>query len=306
MGRTPALDFIPFALKDWAYSIVIGFCVVSYWRGTWTLLDIWMCNQPSDASLFEGNTFCFMVDALAEESDGGGPTADLRKDSARLSYGIGLALLFLGVALTWSGSWLPRIESTPDGTAVPGKVTPSLAIVRFFIVYLLGASAVCLWRGIWYWADHWILVTKLVASYWTTSLVGSTVAFCLGAGASILAPPAIFLLDGPGANPPPIAVTILSSYYSVTLPADQKPPKLSLLVRVVDLFGSFVFLPFCVVFFWRGSWLLLGESTLHGYMLCLLKFFLFWAPLFPTQLLLPLFPTQLFRQLSVGIHPFES
>ena len=94
MGKTPSLDFIPFALKDWAYSIVISFCVVSYWRGTWTLLDIWMCNQPSDASLFEGNTFCFMVDALAEESDGGGPTADLRKDSARLSYGIGLALLF--------------------------------------------------------------------------------------------------------------------------------------------------------------------------------------------------------------------
>lgn len=265
MGKTPSLDFIPFALKDWAYSIVIGFCVVSYWRGTWTLLDIWMCNQPSDASLLEGNTFCFMVDALAEESDGGGPTADLRKDSARLSYGIGLALLFLGVTLTWSGSWLPRIESTPDGTAVPGKVTPSLAIVRFFIVYLLGASAVCLWRGIWYWADHWILVTKPVASYWTTSLVGSTVAFCLGAGASILAPPAIFLLDGPGANPPPIAVTILSSYYSVTLPADEKPPKLSLLVRVVDLFGSFVFLPFCVVCFWRGSWLLLGERLLFNY-----------------------------------------
>ena len=57
----------------------------------------------------------------------------------------------------------------------------------------------------------------------------------------------ILILDGPGANPPPIAVTILSSKHSVTLPADEKPPKLSLLVRVVDLFGSFVFLPFCVV-----------------------------------------------------------
>ena len=90
-----------------------------------------------------------MVDALAEEAGGGGPTADLRVSSARLSYGIGLVLLFVGVALTWSGSWLPRIKLAADGTAFPGRVTPSLAIVRFFIVYLLGASAVCLWRGIW-------------------------------------------------------------------------------------------------------------------------------------------------------------
>ena len=107
---------------------------------------------------------------------------------------------------------------------------------------------------------------KPLASYWTTSLVGSTVAFCLGAGASILAPPAIFLLDGPGASPPPIAVTIISSYYSVTLAADEKPPKLSLLVRVVDLITSFVFLPFCVVWFWRGSWLVL-DNYLWGFTL---------------------------------------
>mmetsp|Transcript_25615 Transcript_25615/g.55459 ORF Transcript_25615/g.55459 Transcript_25615/m.55459 type:complete len:560 (+) Transcript_25615:199-1878(+) len=256
--------FIPLPVKDWSYTIAIGFFVASYWRGTWTLLDIWLCGQPDDATLAEdGNTFCFMVEALADTSAYYG---QLRLQSARTCYGIGIALLFVGVVLVWSGAWLPRLTATPDGTAVPGKVTPSLAIVRFVILYVLGASAVCIWRGIWYWADDWILVTQPLASFWTTSLVGSTVAFLLGAGASLLAPPAIFLLDGPapGGSPPPVAVTILSSYYSVTLPADEKPPKLKLYVRIADVVISFIFLPFCVVWYWRGSWLVL-DNYLWGF-----------------------------------------
>ena len=72
----------------------------------------------------------------------------------------------------------------------------------------------------------------------------------------MLAPPAIFLLDGPGDNPPPIGVTVLSSYYSVTCECHTRPPKLSLYVRIFDVIGSFVLLPFLVVFFWRGTWLL--------------------------------------------------
>lgn len=93
----------------------------------------------------------------------------------------------------------------------------------------------------------WILPEQPVASYWTTSLVGSTLLFLFGAGNSILAPPAIFLIDGPNENAPPIGVTVLSSYYSVTLPYDSRPPKLPLYVRVLDVVGSFIFLPFAVV-----------------------------------------------------------
>ncbi|KAL9179125.1 hypothetical protein ACHAXT_000167 [Thalassiosira profunda] len=242
-------------LLDWTATILLGAFVTSYWRGTWVLLDIWACGQPSDANLIDGNSFCFMVQAFEDYPDG--YYWNLRIKTARWTYFIGLGLLFLGVTLLWSGAWVPKLHILPDGSTVSaGDVTPSLAIVRFLIVYTLGASAVCLWRGIWYWADAWILPNNPLGSYWTTSLVGSSVAFLFGAGASILAPPAIFLIDGPGKNPPPIAVTVLSSYYSLTLPHNEKPPKLPLCVRVLDVVGSFVFLPFAVVWFWRGTWLL--------------------------------------------------
>ena len=112
----------------------------------WVNLDIWTCNQPPDVSLTGGDSFCFFVPAM---EDIGGYYWNLRLQTARLTYGIGLALLFLGVTLLWSGAWMPRFTVLPDGTALPGRVTISLAIVRFLIVYILGASAVCIWRGIW-------------------------------------------------------------------------------------------------------------------------------------------------------------
>jgi Fuseless len=55
----------------------------------------------------------------------------------------------------------------------------------------------------------------------------------------------------------PIAVTAVSSYYSLRLPAGEKPPKISNAIIVVDIFFSFIVIPFFVVWFWRGSWLVL-------------------------------------------------
>jgi Fuseless len=108
------------------------------------------------------------------------------------------------------------------------------------------------------------LPEKPLKSYWLTSLVGSTGAFLLCGGNSLLAPPAIFLLDGPGLSPPPIAVTLLSSYYDVSLAADTKPPQVSIVTKLSDIFVSFIVLPFAVVWFWRGSWLVL-DNYLYGF-----------------------------------------
>jgi len=246
--------WLHYAAKDWLCTLVIGAMVTSWWRGFWVLLDIWTCNQPPSASLAGGDSFCFLVPAMEDGPDG--YYWNMRLQGAKVSYGIGLALLFVGISLLWSGAWLPRLTALSDGTAIPGKVTPSLAIFRLITVYILGTSAVNLWRSIWYWADAWIFPGNPLASYWTTSLVGSTVAFLFNAGASLLAPPAIFLLDGPGESPPPIGVTVLSSYYSVACECHKKLPALPLYVRIIDVIGSFVMLPFFVVFYWRGTWLL--------------------------------------------------
>jgi len=55
----------------------------------------------------------------------------------------------------------------------------------------------------------------------------------------------------------PIAVTLLSSYYSIRLPANEKTPPISKPVIAVDILTSFVVIPFFVVWFWRGSWLVM-------------------------------------------------
>ena len=253
-------------------------------RGTWILLDILTCDQPTTASLAGGDSLCWMVQALYDP----GPDSDVsqgkksigaclspklmrflllplpqywdvRLKSALITYCTGWALLLIAVISLWSGSWYRRSPDDPVG-----RVTKYRAFVRWLIVYLFGASAVCLWHGIWYWADAWILPASPVASYWTTSLVGSTASFLVCGGNALLAPPAIFIIDGPGHNPPPIGVTLLSSYHSITIPYNERPPKLRTRVIFLDLFCSFAMLPFAVVWFWRGSWLIL-DNYLWGF-----------------------------------------
>jgi hypothetical protein len=41
--------------KDWLASGVIGFFVVSYWRGTWTFFDIWYVQCTQDTLRWECN-----------------------------------------------------------------------------------------------------------------------------------------------------------------------------------------------------------------------------------------------------------
>lgn len=233
---------IHFALRDWIYSLIIGFLVVSYWRSTWTLLDVLGCNQPSSATLANGDSFCFALPA-AEAPEG--EFGRLRLKNATFSYAAGLAMLFIGVTMMCYGLWLPDSRTL--------KVTTHLRLLRFFIVYILGGSAVNIWRGIWYWADFWILPNNPLASYWTTSLVGAGAAFTVFCGNSLLAPPAIFLLDGPDTDPPPIAVTALGSHFSSTLPSGQKHPQMPTYVYLLDILLSFGFVPFAVVWFWRGK-----------------------------------------------------
>lgn len=244
VGSKP-LPCLPDAFSDWLYTVVVGFLVVSYWRGTWTLLDIWTCGQPPTASLTGGDSFCLLLPAIEDYPDG--ENSSLRFRSASLTYGIGMGLLIFGGALMWGGVWTPN---------EPGEITRPLAAMRIVVVYILGASAVCIWRGVWYWADYWILPYDAVASFWTTSLVGSTACFAMLSGASILAPPALFLMDGPGNDPPPLATTIMSSWQALALPAGKEPPSSPWYVKLLDIVGSFVVLPWMVVWFWRGTWLI--------------------------------------------------
>lgn len=248
-------QWIHFAFKDWIYSLTIGFLVVSYWRGSWTLLDILGCQQPPEATLANGDSFCFALDAAENPQ---GPMATLRLQNATISYGVGISLLLVGVTMVWAGLWLPDHKRL--------EVTFSIGMTRLAIVYILGAAAVCMWRGIWYWTDAWIVFKNNdpLMSYWFTSLVGAGVAYLFYCGNSILAPPASFLLDGPDTDAPPIAVTALGSHFAVTLPAGKPRPRFPIYVDLLDLMVSFGLVPFAVVWYWRGTHIVSCNDNVDG------------------------------------------
>jgi hypothetical protein len=164
--------------------------------------------------------------------------------------------------MMWLGMWRPKVIGIQHHVHLPLYKTA----LRFLILYILGMAAVNLWRGVWYLTDAYLLPDKLtpnewgewtLTSFWVSSVVGSSFCFVCFAGASILAPPGIFLLDGPGVNPPPIAITLLPSYYSLTTPAGETPPPASAWMIVFDCVLSFLCIPIMVVWFWRGSWLVM-------------------------------------------------
>ena len=271
-------------IGDWIATVLIGIMVVSYWRGTWTLLDIWFCNQPLDASLAAGNTFCYAVESAVDIE-----LWTTRRNSALWCYAIGMLCLIAGTTAVWLGAWRPGNSFTEKLKALrkPGaeisrsfketqpKVTAFRAFLRFAMVYVLGFSAVSTWRAIWYLQDAYLLPNILtatkstggipipLASYWTSFGMGLVGSYALCSGASLLAAPAVFLLDGPGINPPPLSVTFLYSYYALKLPAHADPPQLATWLYPLDAFISFVVLPIFVIFYWRGVWLLM-DTYLWG------------------------------------------
>ena len=80
----------------------------------------------------------------------------------------------------------------------------------------------------------------------------------------VLAPPAIFLLDGPSKFAPPITVTIVATIQSIKTPVSKlrqstEVSQVPLHIQTLDTVASFVVLPWGVVGFWRGFWLLMDN-----------------------------------------------
>ena len=194
-------DQVVLNTKDWSATLLIGFLVASWWRGTWVLFDIYLCDQPDSAGITTGDSFCFV--GILEDFYIG-----QHRDTGWHSLVIGFAATFIGVAMMWIGMWRPQVVDVKD------KVTLSntSVVLRLVIVYVLGLAAVNVWRGVWYLTDYYLWPDEKLAtnqwgewplgSFWFSSVMGSTVCFLLAAGPSILAPPGIFLIDGPGVNPP--------------------------------------------------------------------------------------------------------
>lgn len=187
--------------KDWSATLFIGALVASWWRGTWVLFDIYLCDQPDEAGITTGDSFCFV--GILEDF-----YIEQHRDTGWHSLAIGLVCTFVGVGMMWLGVWRPQVVDVKDKV----QVTPATALMRFCAIYVLGMGAVNIWRGVWYLTDFYLWPDKHLGtnqwgewplgSFWFSSVIGSSVCFLLQAGPSILAPPGIFLIDGPGVNPP--------------------------------------------------------------------------------------------------------
>lgn len=131
-----------FSLQNWFWSIIIGILVVSYWHGSWNLLDIWTCHQPYEASLMDGTSFCFAVDPASDSK-----VMD-RRDSGLYTYFIGSGVTVVAVLVMWAGAWNKKDSNV---------VEPWRGIVRWVLIYILGLSTVAVWHGIWYLTDYFLI-----------------------------------------------------------------------------------------------------------------------------------------------------
>jgi Fuseless len=267
------------------FSILLLIHPFFHLQGAWTFIDVVACQQPPTATLAKGETFC-----LASQ----GP----RWETAWRSYVIGNGMFILALLLHRNGGWasIAVTTATNDGTkrfsrSRPRKrwIAPRTTLRRLCFVYLLGVATVNIWRGIWYILDAFLWPASPLFSAWMSALLGLSSSFCLCGTASLLAPPALFLRDGPSILPPPLAVTLLASYRSITttivvgvvgrpgnttavdlMPASAAAlPNESWPIYLVDLSASFVVLPWAVVAFWRGTWYLMdyylwGLTTVGG------------------------------------------
>ncbi len=262
---------------------MIGTLVVSYWRGTWVLLDIYLCNQPSDATLTNGMSFCFANDY----------SKPVRVQSGWISYIFGLLSLAVCLYLSSTRSiWIgteeeedlgslpeqsmhsisshlrislndPEIISEGGGEQATDSETKHIMnfLRRFAFVYALGFTSVNAWRGVWYLSDAYIYIDSLHQSLIFTTTMGIVCAFLIGCGSSLLAPPAVFILDGPSTmrrkildddgneeigstlnkegqqeenqqlqqlqqqqHQPPLLVTIFDTYYDTVSPQQRNDP----------------------------------------------------------------------------------
>ncbi|CAB9498324.1 2oxoglutarate dehydrogenase [Seminavis robusta] len=242
-------------LVDWCFTILIGILVVSYWRGGWVIFDIVSCDQPGTAGMLNGESFCFL---------GLGTVEDYRHNTAVEALIAGYTLLISGLLLLSCGGWRPA-KTFLQGTTTNLRLKRSL--IRVVILLLLGGGTICLWRSIWYLLDYYVYPDDPYFSFQLTTALGAILCNCLCASASMLAPPAIFLMDGPSHLPPPVGVTIITSFRSIAFPAQvakEKTAKDPIWLVTVDCFISYVLLPIGVVGFWRGLWGLL-DTWLWGF-----------------------------------------
>lgn len=112
--------------------------------------------------------------------------------------------IVLGTFICIVGYWLlpffiqiaNTVQKKKDKNGKWASLWVILCIGEILFCLTMGVGAVCFWRGVWYFWDLYILSDDLLKSGWISMLSGIFMLILLSTLKSILAPPAVFLLDG--------------------------------------------------------------------------------------------------------------
>ena len=256
-------------VKRWIFLLLVGFLPASYWRGLWTLVDIYTCastntNASDVATLFNGQLFCLTPDYALYPNR--------RRNNAWVSYAVGLCLIGMGQMLFHRG-WFQqkqRMQQQLENGQAVAQASPKkkwvVSATRIITVQCMGMGFVLGWRGVWMLTDYYWTYpnNNAIQIAWLSTMVGLVGCLLLQCSASLVAAPAGVLDDPSLASFETVYSGIRrarSISINVILPQQQrqhqhKNPIIQAVSWIVDGFVSYVVLICLELWFWRGIWTL--------------------------------------------------
>ncbi len=230
--------------KQWTYSVAVGTLVVTFWRGAWTLIDIYSCQSTGSATLLNGEVFCFSFDVQSS----------MRRNSALASLGIGYLLTMSG-KLLYSRGWFNGIDKSEGGTTTMAKRSLT-AFRRVTNLQTMALGGVLIWRGLWYLSDNLLYPDNVLMSSWLTGLLGCLGSISLCCSPSLCGSPSVSPFRDPCNVPFGTIGSAISNQVSLLKDSTNSSCDSGLSWRVADTIFTYIFLPLFELWFYRGIWLL--------------------------------------------------
>ena len=193
-------------IQRWCFLVLVGGLAVSFWRGLWTLFDIYSCAQDANATLLNGQLFCISYDLHSPK----------RRDSGLISWGIGLLLTGCGKSMFAMGLF---DENNNTSSCL------LLAARRILMVQIMGMGGVLTWRGNWILTETWIYPDDLLKSCWLTATLGCLGCVLLCCSASLAAAPT-GLLEDPALESFATIGSIILQRHSFQMPRQHQSPNI--------------------------------------------------------------------------------
>jgi hypothetical protein len=163
-------QFVLYIVQFLATLYILGYSVVSYWRGTWMILDIYFYPKNRVIHGF-------------------------------ICISVGSFTCLLCHLLRFPLNWLGRVKKFKQlSHSQLYSLTITLHLLQLVMIYFAAFAGVCMWKGMWQLMDLWIWPNKPEASAWLCHCIGVTVAVLLNSIVSLTAPPVLVYFENNDPN----------------------------------------------------------------------------------------------------------